>query len=120
MFLDTGFSREGRYLQYYMDTIPPIDETRENIYPNDGLDAIFNYLVLESDYFFDGTEFDGSDPYDSDRMHVSEASYEFTMYFLKPNDAYYAWGISKCMDDPDEELLGLIEILTSVRGKIKA
>ncbi|MFH1515099.1 MAG: hypothetical protein ABIG42_06520, partial [bacterium] len=44
---------------------------------------------------------------------LCEGVYSFTLTIYNPNNAYYAWAISKCTDDPDSIWQGLIDIINN-------
>ncbi len=95
---------------------PPVYEGFDRIFRIEDVDLIFDYLEFEDneDYFFNGDEFTipGLDiPYRTYSSHINGKHFSFTLTIYKPNSMDDAWVISKCMDEPDPIMLGLIDIL---------
>lgn len=79
---------------------------------------IFDYLSQNSDYFFNGEEYEGIYPppvevYSSWTPLCSE-QYIFCLQIGEPNEFDTSWTINKCVDEypsPDSPLYGLFELL---------
>ncbi|MFH1515592.1 MAG: hypothetical protein ABIG42_09055, partial [bacterium] len=106
----------------YRDRTVPIEEEKLHVFSKDDVDAIFDYLAINQEYFFDGAEYEGLDiPYLSDGINICNENYTFTFSFSDPyfleeafQEQYFpAWAISKCVDEvyPDSPLYGLFQIL---------
>jgi len=92
----------------------------DKIFSVSDLDVILSYLETNHEYFFNGSEYEGLDiPYVTYFPSFKNEKYQFTFAIFDPIfvDSSYtsehlpAWAISKCMDEPDPILQGLIDIL---------
>jgi hypothetical protein len=80
------------------------------------VEAIYKYIMDEDnrDFFFDGSEYKGQDPYISPLAFICDGNYRFSLSIQNPNDRQSSWAIHKCVDEypaPDHPLYGLFQIL---------
>jgi len=79
---------------------------------------IFDYLLQNSDYFFNGAEYEGIYPPPIEAITAYEpvcsGEYEFTLHIQEPNQVENNWTIHKCVDEypggPDDPLYLLFEM----------
>ncbi|MCD6217536.1 hypothetical protein J7L05_06720 [bacterium] len=106
----------------YRDLTVPIEKEKFKVFSKDDVNAIFDYLEANHDYFFNGNEYEGLEiPYLCQGINICNANYIFTLSFSDPyfleeafQEQYFpAWAISKCIDEvyPDHPLYGLFELL---------
>ena len=105
------FFEGGTYL-IIKDITPKEGIGYSRIFTPEDIDLIFDYLEDNHEFFFNNEEYNGLDiPYLSRGSHIGQGNIKFSLIFLQPNDMPDAWAISKCMDEPDAIMQGLIDIL---------
>jgi len=81
---------------------------------------IYDYLLQNSDYFFNGEEYEGIYPPPIEAITIfnpvcsDEYKYAFILHISQPNQMVESWTIHKCVDEypyPDHPLYDLFEML---------
>ena len=115
-------SYRGKLVQIISSADPQEEYSFESDFTLNDIQAIFDYMIQNSDYFFNAEEYNGeqswSDEYICIGGEVSVKNYCFCMSIDTPgNPGTYpipAWAISKCVDEypePYHPLYGLFQLL---------
>lgn len=111
------------YLDYHGVIRQTIRSPREFRYyereftPNE-VEAVYDYLIDNSAYFFNNEEFDGIYPPPIPSIGGTyvfcSGKYDFSLEISDPDEPFEVWAIAKCVDEypaPDHPLYALFEML---------
>jgi len=93
---------------------PIVDSFEDRQFDASEVQEIFNYLGANNTYFFDGSEYDGQNPLQTEYFWFCRKNYIFVLSFFDSQDASCAWSIQKCVDEypaPEHPLYGLFQLL---------
>jgi hypothetical protein len=124
LFLKSGICRDsnrfsdlltfiGKYNRYNDLVDPPETTLLEETFTNQQvIQYIISYLEQHNEYFFDGLEYTGLEiPYESYGSLINDGENRFLLSIYEPENCNNAWTISKCSDNPDPILQGLLDIM---------
>jgi hypothetical protein len=118
--LDNLFSEINSYQGELLQTsgTPLQSDAYSHDFSASEIQDIFDYLLQNSDYFFNGEEYEGIYPPPIEAITIFEpvcsGEYAFSLHIGFPNQMVESWTIHKCIDEypyPDHPLYVLFEML---------